>query len=308
MKPGEARYRLIRVFLETPGPLGPDEIAERSALPKRTLSSALKGLCGERLVVRGNLAPGAPGPQYAWAARWEQESGRKAAGSKERLENIVDSLPQQLAIDSEAVAAFNKFITGEYAPPADKHGLVFLQCSVRRPFYRSPSHGTMCKAITIATGFHPAKNFARCPVHVVVLASHIGPVPYELQDVYPANVGGGGVKHFGDEHYRRVKPILARRMADYMEAHGGQYRHVASFADGRYGEVMREAQRLAGVDFPVFPDPDGHHVTWTGRSKPRKYWDKCWIQLYVEVLRWLPPSQRKQAETRLKKLGIRYRA
>jgi lambda repressor-like predicted transcriptional regulator len=301
-----SRYRLIPVFLQASEPLTERELANRSGLSPSTLRAGLDQLCAERLVIAGDLVPGKASPQYIWAARWESVTGRKAAGSREKLSNIVDSLPKTLSIDSEAVLAFNRFVLGEYQPPVDKRGLVFFQCSVRRPFYRSPSHGTMCKAITLATGFHPAKDFERCPVHVVVLASHIGPVPYELQDIHPANVAGGGVKGFDDEQYARVKPILARRMADYLETHGTRYEHIASFTDGRYGDVMRETQRLARVTFPIFPDAEGPRVTWTGRSRPRKYWDKCWIQLYLEILRWLPLKSRNAAEGRLAKLGVEY--
>jgi hypothetical protein len=301
-----SRYRLIPVFLQASGPMTRKELSAASGLKGKSLGAGLEQLCAEGLVVEGDLVAGKDAPQYVWAARWEAESGRKADSSREKLSSVVDSLPRRLAIDSEAVVAFNKFVIDEYRPPADKRGLVFFQCCIRRPFYRSPSHGAMCKGITLATGFHPAKDFERCPVHVVVLASHIGPVPYELQDIYPANVGGGGVKHFGEEHYARVKPILARRMADYIETHGAQYKHMASFTDGRYADVMRETQRLAGVDFPIFPDPSKPRVTWTGKSKPRKYWDKCWIQLYLEVLRWLPPKARKAAAARLEKLGVEY--
>ena len=50
----------------------------------------------------------------------------------------------------------------------------------------------MRKAIETATGYNPRKHFEKCPVHVVVLASKIGPVLYELENVYPANVKGGG--------------------------------------------------------------------------------------------------------------------
>ena len=59
----------------------------------------------------------------------------------------------------------------------------------------------MRRAIGVATGYDPAHDFVRCPVHVVVMASYVGPVPYELQDVYPANVRAGGVKHMGEEEY-----------------------------------------------------------------------------------------------------------
>ena len=160
--------------------------------------------------------------------------------------------------------------------------------------------------VAVATGYWPRKQFESCPVHVVVLASRIGPVPYELEDVYPANIGGGGVKHFRPEHYDRVRPILAERMARYITAHRSCYDHIATFTSGRYGEVMADARKIAGADFPIFPDADGSEIIRMGESKPRTYWQKYWIQLYREIVSWLTPAQRKQAQARLKKLKVEY--
>ncbi|KKL53251.1 hypothetical protein LCGC14_2277330, partial [marine sediment metagenome] len=132
-------------------------------------------------------------------------------------------------------------------------------------------------------------------------------VPYELEDVYPANVGGGGVKHFKDDHYDRVKPILARRMADYLRAHAGSYDHFATFTHARYGDVMAEARRLAGVDMAIFPDDAGPIVIDMAGSRPRTYWAKYWIQLCLEIIKWLPPAARKQARRRLRERQVHYR-
>jgi len=168
----------------------------------------------------------------------------------------------------------------------------------------------MRRAISVATGFDPAKEFESCPVHVVVMASKIGPVPYELEDVYPANVGGGGVKHFSPDYYERVKPVLAERMAEYITSHRKRYEHIASFTDGRYAEVIDEARKLAvascgkSVDFHIFPAKGGPRILQMGKSKPRTYWAKFWIQLYQEIVSWLDAPQRKDAEARLKKLKV----
>jgi predicted RNA-binding protein len=198
-------------------------------------------------------------------------------------------------------------VIDDYVPPADKRLLVVLQCSVRRPFSSSPSHGSMRRAIRVATGADPAGDFEACPVHVVVLASRIGPVPYELEDVYPANVGGGGVKHFRDEHYGRVRPILAARMAEYLTAHRDSYDHAATFTDARYGEVMRDARELAGMELPIFPRRDGPAVVRMGKSKPRTYWQKYWIQLFLEIVGRLARARRVEAKRRLEELDVVYR-
>jgi len=164
----------------------------------------------------------------------------------------------------------------------------------------------MRRAVAVATGYDPAREFEHCPVHVVVLASNMGPVPYELEDIYPANVRGGGVKHFSGANYARVKPILAARVGEYITSHRQTYERIATFTDGRYGEVMREAATLANVQFPVFPDRHGATVCRMGTSTPRKYWEKHWIQLYLEIEGWLDGAARTQARSRLEALDVEY--
>jgi hypothetical protein len=308
MDPKEERHRVIGVLLQAAGPLGLDEVVAECGLAKQRVRAVLGELVRAGQVVEGRLLPDGPARQYRWAARWAKEAGRRAKDARRGLRGIVlptEVLPaHKLEIDCEPVVAFHRYVIHEYAPPRDKRFCVFFQCSVRRPFSSSPSHASMRRAVRVATGADPARDFETCPVHVVVLASRIGPVPYELEDVYPANVGGGGVKHFRPEHYARVKGTLAERMAEYLAAHGSRYEHAASFTDGRYGEVMAEACRIAKADFPIFPDPAGARVLDMGGSKPRTYWQKYWIQLYREIVSWLDKPQRARAAARLKELDV----
>jgi len=307
----EQRHRVVATLLQADGPLGLEQIVARCDMAAEHVQSVLAELVGRGQVVAGELVPGLPAPQYRWAARWRKEAHRRVAASRQDLRAAVPSfeiLPEhKLEIDSGPVAAFHNYILNEYVPPAGKRFLVFLQCSVRRPFSKSPSHASMKRAIRLAVGADPAGDFEACCVHVVVLASRIGPVPYELEDVYPANVGGGGVKHFRDEHYGRVRPILARRMAQYITRHGEHYERIATFTHGRYGEVMADAREIAGLDFPIFPAGDGPRVIEVGSSRPRTYWQKFWIQLYLEIVRWLPRALRARAAERLGKLEVKYR-
>jgi hypothetical protein len=190
--------------------------------------------------------------------------------------------------------------------------LVFLQCSVRRPFSTAPSHAPLRRAIRAATGYDPRHDPA-CPVHVVVLASKIGPVPYELEDLYPANVRGGGVKHFGQQTYQRVKPLLAERMARYLLTYSRHYERITSFTQGRYAEVLGQARKIAveqgglGLDFPILPQAGGPIVTRMRGSKPHQYWARYWIQLYLEITSWLDPDQQRLATARLQELDVDYR-
>ena len=306
----EIRYRLISTLLQAGEPLTLTELVDQCGLAEKEIRPILRELVNTSLIAEGELLPDKPAPQYCWGARWAQEAERRAASSKQKLKATVKPAEivkeRSLDIDSEAVLKFYDYIINEYKPPKDKRFLVFFQCSVRRPFSSSPSHASMRRAISVATGYDPSKNFQNCPVHVVVLASKIGPVPYELEDVYPANVGGGGVKHFDKKYYARVKPILAERMAQYIITHGNNYGQMATFTESRYAEVMEEARKIAGVYFSIFPTLDGPQVMRRGKSFPRTYWEKYWIQLYLEIVDWLDPDMQAQAEARLKKMEVRY--
>ena len=304
----EIRHRLTAALLQADGPLALADLAERAEMTRTQTAAALRELVRDGQVVEVDLLGGEPGPQYRWAARWADQSRKVAQASREQLRQIVPSeeiLPAKLlTIACPPVETFCRYIIDEYTPPKDKRLLVLLQCSVRRPFSESPSHGSMRRAISVSTGFDPARDFGACPVHVVVLASRIGPVPYELEDVYPANVRGGGVKHFRPEHYGEVLPVLAVRMAQYITKHRRCYRHTAAFADGRYAEVLREAQAIAGATFPIFPDKGGERIVTKDGRPPRTYWGKFWIQLYREIVSWLPPKTREEAKLRLDKLEV----
>ena len=310
MKSEEIRYRLISTLLQAGGPLDFEELARRCEAASEDIRPVLRGLIESNLVIEGDLVSDGRKPQYCWAVRWAEEAERRVADSKQKLESAVRSTgvtrERELHLDSGRVLAFYNYVINEYRPPEDKRFLVFLQCSVRRPFSSSPSHASMRRAISAATGFDPSKNFERCSVHVVVLASKIGPVPYELEGTSPANVRGGGVKHFDRAYYARAKPILAKRMAKYITAHGENYEHIATFTEGRYGEVMEEAREIAKESFPIFPASGGAQTLRIRGSRPRTYWEKYWIQLYLEIVSWLDPAQQAQAETRLKELEVEY--
>jgi predicted RNA-binding protein len=279
-------------------------------MAEEEIRPALRGLVGENLVVEGQLLPEKAAPQYRWAARWVREAEARSLNSRRKLLAIVRSpaVAQEAEIDfdSEPALAFHDYVINAYRPPKDKRLCVFLQCSVRRPFSFSPSHASMRRAISVATGYDPRREFERCPVHVVVLASKIGPVPYELEDVHPANVRSGGVKHFDRATYARAKPILAERMAQYIMAHGDSYDRMATFTEGRYAEVMQEAKKRAATDFPVLPRLEGPRIMRMGRSTPLRYWEKYWIQMYLEIVSWLGPVMQAQAQARLRAMDVEY--
>jgi len=298
------------VLLQAEAPSTAAELAKMSGLSQEELQPALEGLVQEGLAVSGQLVRRDATVHYRWAARWQAEVGQRAGSAKEEAQAAVDGVDRvpdhRLWLDSPPVIAFNRYVVEHYEPPSEKRFLVFFQCSVRRPFSKSPSHGSMRRAIAAATGFDPANDFGKCPVHVVVLASKVGPVPYELEDVYPANVRSGGVKDFDRGTYQAARPVLAERMAGYIRTHGECYDAMWTFTDGRYGDVMAEAAYMAGVELQILPDARGPRVLRLGNSIPRTYWQKFWIQLYLEIVAQLDPDDRQKAETRLEKLRVAY--
>ena len=310
VKPGEIRHIAIQTLLQTETPQTVAELADVCGLSQKQLRGALESLVKEGLAVSGRLVRGDEAMRYRWAARSQEEIGKRAGSAKEEAEAAVEEAGRvpdnRLWLDSPPVIAFNRYIADRYEPPHEKRFLVFFQCSVRRPFSKSPSHGSMRRAISVATGCDPAKDFEQCPVHVVVLASKVGPVPYELEDVYPANVRAGGVKHFDENTYQAALPVLAERMADYMRIHGDHYDAMWTFTESRYGDVMTEAARQAKAKLGVLPDSGGARVLRLGESVPRTYWQKFWIQLYLEIVAQLDPDERNKARGRLEKLRVEY--
>ncbi len=172
----------------------------------------------------------------------------------------------------------------------------------------------MKRAIRLATGHDPAKNFARCPAHVVVLAGRVGPAPYELEDVYPVNASAPSPGEYGDDP--RPLGILATRMADYIVTHT-HYRHIAAFASDPYARVLDQARHIASerlgrrLQLDILPREGGRLVKHVGKSTPRTYWQKAWIQLYDTIVPWLEADarpegafQRAAAEERLTKARV----
>jgi hypothetical protein len=317
MDRNEVRYRIISTLLQAGGPLTLPELVAGAEVAEAELFPVLRELVNQTLVVEGELLPERPAPQYCWGARWEAAAQRRATVAQQEIRTAVEPAEKvsevRLDVESAPARAFHDHVINEYHPPGDKRFLVFFQCSVRRPFSKSPSHASMRRAIRVATGYDPRKGFEGCPVHVVVLASKIGPVPYELEDVYPANVRGGGVKHFETRRYDCVKPILAERIAAYILTHGNNYERVTTFTEGRYAEVMQAAREIVvarrGEEayFPILPQIGGPRVVRMGESTPHTYWAQYWIQLYLEVVDWLEPDQQALAQARLQQLKVTYR-
>ena len=313
--PSEARFFRVRdIRMLYPQP---DTQAERSALHKQVALAIVDYAVrwGQWEAVRVSHVDGTS-VEHALEAR----SDFREAGFRFRHGQLRYRLRKRLAAEREApgrrivkpdeqkkedihptskpVLDFYNYVITKYIPPADKDMLVFFQCSVSRPYSKSPSHASMRKAIRLATGKDPREEFEDCRCHVVVMSSVIGPVPYEMEDVYPADERGGGVKHMSPDEYRFAKPILAERLAAYLRRWQDRYRVITTFTHDRYGSVMESARKIAGLDFPVLPDTRG--IRTKGGNQ---YWTKFWVQVFLELLQGMTEDEQAQAWERFREEG-----
>ena len=81
-------------------------------------------------------------------------------------------------------------------------------------------------------------------------------------------------------------------------------RLIAAFGEGRYGQILRDAAEMAAANIPVLPVNGGPRLTRVGRSTPRKYWEKHWIQLYHLIHDWLDAEGKSAADERLAALDV----
>ena len=313
--PNEGRFFRIRdIRMLYPKP---DDAAEMSALHKQVALAIIEYAVrwGQWEAVRVSHVDGvlaekaeevrrdfrAAGYRYRHGQLRYRLRKRLAAEREEPSRRIVrpgEQKKEDIHPTSKPVLDFYNYVITKYIPPPDKDMLVFLQCSVSRPYSKSPSHGSMRKGIRIATGKDPKDDFDDCRCHVVVMSSVIGPVPYEMEDVYPADERGGGVKHMSPEDYRFAKPILAERMGAYIRRWHDRYKVITTFTHDRYGSVMESARKIADVDFPVFPDTRG--IRTAGGNQ---YWTKFWVQVFLELLKGMTEEEQAEAWERFKAEG-----
>ncbi len=157
-----------------------------------------------------------------------------------------------------------------------------------------------------ATGLHPKRDQETCPAHVVVLSTKGGPIPYELEDVYPACIRAEGLGQLDSTEYGAARPTLARYMATFLKAHAGRYEGIATFTSGRWADVMDAAREMAGVDFDILPQADGPALTRLGDTVPHTYWQKCWIQVALSLMTMMSDGERRAAEGRLAAMGAEW--
>ena len=169
----ELRYGAIATLLQADEPLTLSELeaacrAVDGSSDTSLLQAVLKDLVDASQVIEGDLLPGQAALQYAWRARWESRARERASDLQQDLRAALEITervpPEELNVESRPATAFYSYVvSAEYTPPANKRFLVFLQCSVRRPFSTAPSHAPLRRAIRTATGYDPRADFRKAP-------------------------------------------------------------------------------------------------------------------------------------------------
>jgi archaeosine synthase len=149
------------------------------------------------------------------------------------------------ATDSLMRAEIRRFaerVIHRYHPPRTDVA-VLLPCSARKPYSLSRSHHLLRGAIC-GRG------------HEVILTSPLGPVPRDLELVYPAAHYDIPVTGYWD---REERGVIGGLLAEYLTSHG--YQRVIAHLDGGAGEVAEEVAATTGIptEFTVGGDPLSRH-------------------------------------------------
>ncbi len=126
------------------------------------------------------------------------------------------------------VVRWHRRIKERYTPPQAVKLTAVLPCSARKPYSKSKSHMLFQKHI---------RNGAKekiALVHELILTSPLGPVPRELESVYPAahyDVPVTG--HWSSEE----KEIAVELLSDYMKKAGTK---MLAHVDGAYRDICEE--------------------------------------------------------------------
>jgi len=286
------------------GPVGLAELSARIGAPIDDLQAKLLELLDRREVVLGALLDDPTIPAACWWETWCDQQADWLEATRAPLEQAVRAERNSADADprSDAAEAFQQYLVDQYTPPRGKRILALVQDAVRRPYSSAPSHASLRQAVRLATGYDPSHDPYCCPVHMLVLASHLGPVPYELEDLWPASCRSAGVKQLSDQAFTDRLPLLAGLLRHYLEHHADAYDTITVFAEGRYGAVVREA----GFDGPISP-MRGEVIVRVGDKVPRPYWQRYWIQLFRSIVAGLEPWQQEAAEARLRAAGVETR-
>lgn len=136
-----------------------------------------------------------------------------------------------------------KWIFEEYEPPK-RELVIFIPCSVQKPYSQSPSHKLFRRII-----------FSLVPeerVHIVVFGT-CGIVPGEFESEYPFAhykfMMGKARKEVKEQFIIQEKEILAK----YLEKTRDKYTHRIAYCLGDFRKAMELAVEKTGIEMQIFP-------------------------------------------------------
>lgn len=137
---------------------------------------------------------------------------------------------------SPEVEATVQTILDTWVPSLQKHILLILPCSAKKPYRTSRSQQLYMRAVYEVKG-------AEAAVEVVTLSGVFGIVPREFEDlpiVQNYDLSLNRSKHTKGEHAKIIS-ILAWRVGDFLERYGNCYSDILFYGRDRYARVINGA-------------------------------------------------------------------
>lgn len=105
---------------------------------------------------------------------------------------------------------------------------------------------------------------------------------------------------FHDFVIRRYRPPQRKRFLVFFQCCVRR----PFYSSSSHGTIRRAISAATGYD--AYED-FGRCPVHVGGSTPRTYWQRFWIQLYLEIVSWLDPDRQDRADGRLRRMKVEYR-
>ena len=111
-----------------------------------------------------------------------------------------------------------RYIIDTYKPPTPQRIGTFIPCSAIKPYYGSPIHKTINKAITKYEDY----------IHKIVI-SNAGIVPYEFSNYYPFNSYDWNPQFETEDIKKRYIELTTNRLIEFFNKHSTKYKGFISY-------------------------------------------------------------------------------
>lgn len=130
-----------------------------------------------------------------------------------------------------------RYIVTSYEPPHSKIGL-FIPCSVIKPYFNSPIHKVINKAII------QYENY----IHKIVI-SNAGIIPYEFAGYYPFNSYDWNPRLETEEIKNKYIELTANRLIEYLNKHSSKYKYFLTYyrLDAEELIALEVASQVLGI-------------------------------------------------------------